>query len=213
MARVADKHEMSALLQTSTTSAARPAAIFVDALAFLAVCAIAAIAVRGLSAGDPPLTSHTFNSNDLCSSVGDAYLSGSLYGAVEQQIEWRGTDMTCDGGLRPDGAGVRVVFAGPAATTGDRIVMVIGIDGVIDELAAAEHIANITIIDESSGRFYSSGKQERCWTTVSDTTADGETYRVTGEVYCALGLPSVSDAGSVTLREFRYSGLLNVDES
>ncbi len=213
MAPVTDEHDMSPQLQTSTTSAARPVAIFVDALAFLAVCAIAAIAARGLWAGDPPLTSHAVNTADLCSSVGDAYLSGTLYGAVERQIEWRGTDMTCAGGLRPGGAGVRVVFAGPATTAGDRVVVVIGIDGVIDELMATERVANITIIDESSGRFYSSGKQERCWTTVSDTTDDGRTYRVTGEVYCTGGLPSVSDAGSVTLRGFRYSGRLNIDES
>jgi hypothetical protein len=213
MAPASSEHDMSPPVQTSTTSATRPGAIFVDALALMAVGAVAVAAVRGLSAGDMPPVARGFNTADLCTSIGDAYLSGSVYGAVEQQIEWRGTDMTCDGGLRPGGEGVRVVFAGPGAMDGDRIVVVIGIDGAINELTAAERNANITIIDESSGRFYSSGGQERCWTMVSDATNDRGTFRVTGEAYCTGSLPSVADSSSVRLRGFRYSGRVNVDDS
>ena len=178
----------------------------------MAVGVVFAVAVRGLTAGNAP-TLHATNTADLCSAVGDAYLSGFIYGSIEQRIEWRGTDMTCDGGLRPDNGGVRVVFAGNATTTGDRIVILIGIDGGIDDIATTERVANITVIDESTGRFFSSGGQERCWTAVSDVADEGEMYRLKGEVYCAGSLPAVSGSGSVTLRDIRYSGRLIIDAS
>jgi len=184
-----------------------------DVFVFILVAAVAAIAVRGLDTGEYPYPPRTRAAVDLCRSVDDGYLSGALYGAIEQRIEWRGTDMACDGGTRPDNAGIRVVFSGNPTAATERLVMVIGIDGAIEDIAATERMANITVIDESTGRFFSSGRQERCWTTVNNVEGDGPNYRVSGELYCSGSLPSVSNSGSVTLRGFRYSGRLSIDAS
>lgn len=185
-------------------------------LAATALGAIALIAVRSLGAGhtSTPRTVLSTSANaDLCRSVHDAYLSGTLFGAVNRSIEWRGTDMRCEGGSRPGGDGIRLVFAAPDEADGDRLVFVIGISGSVDELTEAERLANVTVIDESSGRFFSSRGQDRCWTTVASVNGDGTRFRIGGEFYCSGSLPSLSDGSSISLRDFRYSGRLSLDAS
>lgn len=134
-------------------------------------------------------------------------LSGQIYGAVERRIDWNGADIRCDGGPRPGDAGIRMVFA-PAA--GEPLTLVIGIDAMPGELAGAEHAANVTLVHR--GRFFSSGGRERCWTTVerADATSGGTRYRVTGELYCAGALPALGDSGSIRLRNFRYTGIVDM---
>jgi len=192
---------------------ARP---LIGLLAVAALGSIALIAGRSLTAGTPAATTVALSvtaTADLCRSVDDAYLSGTVYGAVNREIEWRGTDMQCEGGSRPGGGGIRLVFAAPDTVDQDRLVFVIGISGTVAELTDAERTANVTVIDESSGRFFSSGGQERCWTTVASVDGDGTRYRIGGEVYCAGSLPSLSDGSSISLRDFRYSGRLILDAS
>lgn len=188
------------------------------AVSLLAVAAIGSIAVFGalsLPVGGPNTAAFVPAGEqvDLCRSIDAAYLSGRLHGAVDRVIEWRGTDMICEGGFRPDGDGVRLVFAAPGVQGGERLVFVLGISGPIDKLTEAERPANITLIDESSGRFFSAGRQDRCWTTVASVDGTGDGYRIDGEVYCTGSLPSLSDGSSISLRDFRYSGRLILDAS
>ncbi|MGI9341329.1 MAG: hypothetical protein ACR2QV_00660 [Gammaproteobacteria bacterium] len=183
----------------------------------IAAIAVAVVVARAIGAGGAAAdltASPEQRRTDLCRFVDDAYLSGTLYGGLEREIEWRGDRMRCEGGPRPDGDGVRLVFAAPAAAAaGDRLVFVIGISGPLGSLTDAERPANVTIIDEATGRFFSSGQQDRCWTTVKSADGDGTRYFVAGEVYCAGSLPSLSDGSSVSLRGFRYAGRLDMEVS
>ena len=183
-----------------------------------AIAAIAVIGVRSLTTWPPSATTPALVATgpvDLCESVDDAYLSGTLYGALDRAIEWRGTDMRCEGGPRPDGDGMRLVFTAPGDgegnEDGDRLVFVIGISGALEGLTDVERVANVTVIDASSGRFFSSGRQERCWTTVTSVSEDNGHTQIGGELYCAGSLPSMSDGSSISLGDFRYSGRLIFD--
>jgi len=194
----------------------QPARVLIELLAIAAVGTIVARAGIDLARGAPAAASAALSSpgqRDLCESLDDAYLSGTVYGAVERAIEWRGTDMTCQGGPRPNGDGVRLVFAAPGSADGGPLVFVIGISGALGELTDTERAANVTLIDESSGRFFSTGQQERCWTTVTSVADEDDRISVGGEFYCAGSLPSLSDGSSVSLRDFRYSGRLMLDAS
>jgi hypothetical protein len=149
---------------------------------------------------------------DLCESSEHDFLSGEIFGALKGRIEWRGPDMKCGGMLRPDADGIRLVFA--ASREGEELLFVLGINGTLDELAGGEHKANITIVDETHDRFFSTGRRERCWSKVESITAvTDRVMQVAGEFYCAGSLPSLSDNSSVTLRDMRYSGRLLLDES
>lgn len=143
-------------------------------------------------------------------------LTGRLYGTLSLDIDWRGPKMDCDGMMRPGNNGVRLFFSASDSGDSDRLIFVIGVDGALDELSGKERKANITIIDERTGSFFSTGGKERCWTTVHsvETLPDrnSESYQVNGELYCAGALPSLTGNGSVTLGNFRYSGRLTVDD-
>ena len=151
-----------------------------------------------------------------CNWPTDGHLHGRLYGALNLTVDWRGTTLTCDGISRPNQKGIRLVFAAKQNGAGDRLVFVIGIDGKVDQLTSGERKANVTIIDESSGRFFSTTGKDRCWTMINSMGSFGdqehEIYQVTGKLYCAGSLPSLSGPGSVTLGDFDYSGRLNLNE-
>ncbi|MBT8441839.1 MAG: hypothetical protein KJO76_05580 [Gammaproteobacteria bacterium] len=193
----------------------RPAQLAIDCLAALALGAVAVVTANGLGTGPKgaAMKSAIGDSTDLCRAVDDGFLSGRLYGAIDRTVEWRGTDMKCEGGARPGDDGLRLVFAAPGNVKADRLVFVIGISGSIDDLAESERAANVTIIDEKTGRFFSSGRQDRCWTTVTSVDDDGRRYTIGGEVYCSGSLPSLNDGSSVSLSDLRYSGRLTFDES
>lgn len=193
----------------------RWAQLLIDTAAILALGAVAVVAANGLGRERQGTATQSAigDATDLCQSVDDGFLSGRLYGAIERAVEWRGTNMKCEGGERPGDDGLRIVFAAPGNVDADRLVFVIGISGSIDDLADSEHVANVTIIDEKTGRFFSSGRQDRCWTTVTSVDGDGHRYSVGGEVYCSGSLPSLTDASSVSLSDMRYSGRLIFDAS
>lgn len=146
-----------------------------------------------------------------------AYLSGRLYGGIELGIDWRGDTLACAGMLRPAGQGMRLIFASAPDVAASAVTFVLGIDAELDALRGTEHAANITIIDQASGRFFSSAGRARCWTTlhrVEPLSTDApRIYRVNGEAYCAGALPALGGAGSVTLSDFRYSGQVTLDDS
>lgn len=150
---------------------------------------------------------------DLCAQDDGGFLSGRLHGALDLRVDWRGGDMDCGGMLRPDDDGIRLVFAAPR--TGERLLIVLGIAGRLDELDSGERATNITIIDESGKRFFSTGGRHLCWSVVESVRpvagADDRIMQIAGEVYCSASLPSLSDNGSVALRDLHYSGrvLLN----
>ncbi len=151
---------------------------------------------------------------DLCAETGDGSLSGRLFGALSENIEWHGGNMECGGMLRPDDGGVRLVFAAPWQS--ERLLIVLGIDGRLGELPGSEHSANVTIVDESRNRFFSNGRRDRCWSTIESIRpvddGNGRILQVIGEVYCAGSLPSLSDKSSVVLRNFSFSGRLLIDD-
>jgi len=142
----------------------------------------------------------------------EGYLNGRVYGAIERRIEWHGPSLDCGGMLRPGHTGIRLFFS----TMKAGLRLVVGIDGEPGELAGGEHPANVTIIEEPAGRFFSTAGQQRCWARIDSTAGyggrDHRQLRVTGRLYCAGALPSLGDAASVTLGDFEFSGHLALED-
>jgi hypothetical protein len=102
---------------------------------------------------------------------------------------------------------------------GARIVVMIGIDGKSAELPGRERPANVTVIDERDGRFFSSGGTGRCWVDeirISDPPAGdpevNEAQWLSGRLYCAGALPALADRSSLTLGDIRFAGRFVRDE-
>ena len=151
-----------------------------------------------------------------CQVDSDGYLMGRLYGSLNEQIDWHGDAFSCAGSPRPDGQGIRLFFANKRTDGDERLVFVIGIDGAIENLENKEHVANVTVIDEETARFFSTGGQQRCWTTIEQVVPAQHNpflYRLDGAFYCSGALPLLNGRGSVTLTEFYYGAYLYTDDT
>jgi len=152
-----------------------------------------------------------------CALRPDGYLRGRFFGAINMTADWSGNRLFCDGMQKPDARGVRLFFAG-AQQGGGQVSVVIALDGRPDNLIGGERPANVTVIDEQTGRFFSSGGAGRCWSVISSVTPlawsrDRPTaYGVDGLLFCLGSLPSLSDRTSLTLGDLSFAGQVSVDE-
>jgi hypothetical protein len=157
------------------------------------------------------------NENRRCTLRPAGFLRGRLFGALSLTVDWSGAELLCDGMQRPNGEGVRLFFA-RAQPGGDRVSVLIGIDGRPEDLVGPERSANVTVIDEKAGRFFSAGGPGRCWASINSVTvlprsSGGHTgYRIDGLVYCVGALPSIGDRSSLTLSDLRFAGRVSSDE-
>jgi hypothetical protein len=142
----------------------------------------------------------------------EGFLRGTLYsGQTGTNINWRGKDLRCDGMFRPDGAGVRIVFDQYLDKDKPGIVLLMGVaDARLDE-PVNEALANITLIDQVAGRFYTTGDQSRCWTSFLDQQkllgTSEETWRIDGIIFCQGPLTELRGNGRIQLSEMEFSGL------
>lgn len=170
----------------------------------------AAVAIVAAAVALQPLPPRSAATASACPLSPPGFLVGQLYGDLEAPLDWRGPRLRCDGMLRGED-GLRLMFGGPVAGQPGDLVLVVGIAGTLAGLPGSERPANVTLIDERSGRFYATGGPGRCWTLVSDAApvSAGE-FRIAGTLYCAGALPALRDTGSITLGDLRYAGRLTV---
>jgi hypothetical protein len=149
-----------------------------------------------------------------CTLLEDGFLRGRLYGALEAEIDWAGRALRCDGMLRPDGGGMRLLFSAGDPRIG--LLFVLGIDSEPDGALGRELKLNLTIIDENRDRFFNSGIGERCWARLDKVQLLGRAgrreYGIAGEFYCAGALAAVNGPGSLTPADFQFSGRLSIDD-
>jgi len=140
------------------------------------------------------------------------YLRTTLYGSFEGEIDWSNDELDCEGMPRPDGAGARLRFAGTAANGVQSLAFIIAMPALERGVATRELASNVTMIEEGSGRFFSTPGLETCWTDVDTHAAienSADTYSISGTLYCIAPLPEVNGNTSVSLRELQFDGLVN----
>lgn len=149
-----------------------------------------------------------------CELPGGGYLAGELFGDLARQVDWSGAGLRCDGMRRPGDRGLRLMFL-PAGDPAP-VLVVLGFDAAPGSLAGREVPANLTLVDQGAGRFFSSGGDERCFLRADEVTempaAAGRQYRVAGEFYCVGALAALGGDGHVTPGIFRFAGRLSLDQ-
>jgi hypothetical protein len=142
----------------------------------------------------------------------DGFVRGELFGSIERRLDWSGAGMLCDGMPRPDGAGIRLVFSETASAPAAGLRLVIGIAGIAPGAApdAPELVANVTLIDQDRGVFYSTQGLERCWVRPATqnrlANSAPEAWRLDGKLFCVGALAAVEGPDSVTLGDIDFSG-------
>ena len=138
------------------------------------------------------------------------YLRTTLYGALAGPLDWSAGDLDCEGMPRPDHEGARLRFAG--TSQGQSLAIIIAMPGLERGVTARELGSNVTVIEEGSGRFFSTSGLGSCWTDILEQreTDDGTgAYFVAGTLYCIAPLAEVNGDASVTVRELQFGGLLD----
>jgi hypothetical protein len=149
-----------------------------------------------------------------CDPEGGGYLRGQLYGDIQADVDWEQQRLRCDGMLRPDNAGLRLLFEPTSRETGP--LFVLGLAGSLEDVLDREVVTNLTIVDQRSGRFFNTGDGERCWTRTTridvSQFSGGRNYRLVGRFYCAGALAEVNGPGTLTPGEFEFAGRLTVND-
>lgn len=142
----------------------------------------------------------------------DGYLRGQLYGSLDKSLDWRGATMLCDGMTRPEGQGIRLVFSEQTNPDKPGLVIVIGLADAVLGDPEQELEANVTVVDQYSGQFYSTQAEPRCWTRLTNQLrlrgTSTESWRLDGKLYCASALAALTGTGSVTLGDITFSGIM-----
>lgn len=171
-----------------------------------------ALVVRGLAAmaalaacGDDSTV--TPSAQEACLPGGS--LSVAIHGRIRADLGWEAPGLECSGMPRPEGAGARLHFAGDLQDSGEerRLAFIIALPELIRGATADETPAVVTLMEEDSGRFFSSAEAPVCWSDVTEQAPiGGDEYAIRGVVYCVSPLAELNGSGGVAFSELSYSG-------
>jgi hypothetical protein len=152
-----------------------------------------------------------------CLPDGSGYLSARLRGAMAADLEWRNAALECEGGMRPDGHGIRVSFVGPMRSAGvaHRLRFIFGIEAAGEGRSGRALPANVTLILEGERHIYSTRGDREC--TVDELrqeplgqTAHRRDYRVAARGFCVGPAASLTGSGRVLVSRFDFSGRISL---
>jgi len=148
----------------------------------------------------------------------DGLLSVELYGGIRAAVDWRASELSCTGMPRPDDEGARIRLSGPMGSGDDvrTLAFILGLPSLEVGRTGAELPTNVTLIEEGTGRFFSTQDNNNCWTDVSAHESidgeDGSLYRIEGTLYCVSPLAELNGNANVTFTELKFTGRLNWEQ-
>ena len=138
-----------------------------------------------------------------------------LYGGIRTRLDWGASDLKCEGMPRPGGTGARLHFSGTAVLGGERrhIAIIISLPKLKRGQTAKETPANVTIMEQDRGRFFSSSEASYCLSDIEEQTqlAGGgrDRYVISGILYCVAALVELNGSGGVSMTDLTFSGQLD----
>jgi hypothetical protein len=172
----------------------------------LAACSPAADTPPELAAPSPP---------EPGGCAADGTFRARLYGEIAADITWRGSQYECRGMPRPEGRGARLYFAGHDDAGDQRLAFILALPAFDRDAASRELDSTLTVIEEGTGRFFSTATDSGCVTDLSaiDPAAeDAGALTIHGSVFCVSPLAEVNGESSVSIAELRFTGMLEWDE-
>ena len=147
----------------------------------------------------------------------EGFLRARLSGSASEELNWGATDLDCTGGARPDNAGVRIRFTQHVPAGTRHWIVVVGISGLKEGQRGRALPANVTLIHEGSGEFYSTQGDGKC--TIDDVRQVAITglprktrsYRVTARGFCTEPARSLGGPGSILVSRFDFAGRVDYE--
>jgi len=96
-----------------------------------------------------------------CLRSGAGFLRARIRGAVRLDVNLRGQGLTCEGGPRSNGSGIRMAFEGRVGSAG-RVRMIFGIEGAKKGRAGRELPTNLTVFFEDEKLLFATQGDGNC---------------------------------------------------
>lgn len=137
----------------------------------------------------------------LCRPADVGSLRARLQGAIDTELDWSApATPQCLGGVRPTGAGLRLLYKGSAS--GQPLLVVIGIALAQTQGTFRNVPANVTIVREGTGTFYATQGDDKCAfdeVALEPMAGAAGRYRLSGRGYCTQPARALSDTSGVVL--------------
>lgn len=141
-----------------------------------------------------------------------AFLRARIRGAVRLDIDFRDAGMTCEGGPRLDGSGIRMGFEGRVGPQGRRVRMVFGIDGAKEGRPGRELPTNLTVIFEGEKLLFATQGDGNC--TVDRLTqkriatgrGSARAYRIVAHGFCIAPANDLGGHQRILVTTFDFAG-------
>jgi hypothetical protein len=158
-----------------------------------------------------PVSSPVARIQTGCLETGDGYLRMRLRStdAPDQEVDWKNADMQCEGGLRPGGAGMRMVFAGPL-NDGHRLRVVFGVAADAGVIVARDVPTNVTVIYEDEQKVFSTAGDNKCTmdTLTLQEPADNRHKHFLARGFCTAAATRVPDGKALLVDRFDFLGVV-----
>jgi hypothetical protein len=162
----------------------------------LATLSCAAAAEAALAADPAP----------VCIWEGGGHLEMQIGGDFEATLDWGNAGTRCDGGPRPDGDALRLMFS----REDEALLVVIAVTGLQRAATGEDLGANLTVVREGLGHFYGSLGADACVVTIDGNVPDPsgpDRYRVSGHGHCTRPVGAIAREGAITIDTFKFTGL------
>lgn len=140
-----------------------------------------------------------------CLPGGGGRLEVQISGEFDAAVDWGNDGTRCDGGPRPDGDALRLMFS----RDDDGLLMVLGITGLGRGATRESLPANLTVVRQGLGLFYGSLGADTCIVTVEENLAmedQPDTYRVSGHGRCEAPIEAIARDGEIRIAPFAFTG-------
>lgn len=153
-----------------------------------------------------------------CLPTGNGYLRARIRGALNLDLDWRNSELKCEGEPRPDGSGLRISFAGPEHADGRRTRLVFGVGSVHEGRAARELPTNLTVIFEGEERLFATRGDDHCTVDTLSQERIGalggtrRTYRIVVRGFCVAPASTLDNSARILVSRFDFAGAVVFDD-
>jgi hypothetical protein len=164
-----------------------------------------------------------------CMITGEGRFEASLRGALEADLDWRNAQMECDGGMRPDGKGLRVAVAGPMqpvrSTSADvarrvemdmlhRLRFIFGIDLHDTASGPAQALpTHLTVLVEGDAQLYATRGTDKCAVENLERKPLGNgVERVSARGYCISPASDLAGTTRLHVPTFSFTALVRGED-
>jgi hypothetical protein len=161
-----------------------------------------------------------------CPAVG-GFLTAQLRGGLTHDISWKGAELQCEGGPRPEGKGLRLTFAGPlpsapgpdgksADAPPRQLRFIFGVD-LNDAAAGAVRVlpTNITVILEGAQQIFATRGDDRCAIESLErmpVAGNAKLEQVHARGYCISPAIDLASEATLLVPTFEFTGVVATGE-